>query len=202
MSTSQKNPLVLVHGITDTYNVFGRMCAYLTAWGWSVHTLNLSPNDGSENLENLAQQIANYINHVFPGNKCIDLLGFSMGGLVTRYYLQRLGGIEKVQRYISISAPNHGTVMAYLLPFSGVSQMRPNSQFLHELNQDYIASLSQIKCTTIWTPLDLMIVPASSSNILVGKQIRVPVLLHAWMLKDPRVLAIVREALSEPLPPG
>ncbi|WP_409013479.1 esterase/lipase family protein [Dyadobacter sp. CY351] len=64
----------------------------------------------------------------------IDLIAFSMGGLISRYYLQRLGGLAKTDRFITIATPHHGTLAAYFLPFPGIKQMRPNSLFLIDLN--------------------------------------------------------------------
>ena len=195
-----RNPVVLVHGIIDTEAVFKKMSAYLTERGWSVHRVNLTPNNGRESLEKLAQQVEDYIAVNFAPQQPIDIVGFSMGGLVTRYYLQRLGGIERVQRYISISAPNHGTLMANALPFSGIVQMRPQSDFLLDLNRDVVPLLGKLNFTWIWTPFDLMIVPAQSSRLSVGKELQIPVLVHAWMLKDKRVIKAVADALSEDLP--
>jgi len=40
-----KNPVILVHGITDKNTIFQEMSNYLTELGWSVHSINLSPND-------------------------------------------------------------------------------------------------------------------------------------------------------------
>jgi triacylglycerol lipase len=194
-----KNPVLLVHGIYDTIAKFNIMSAYLTQRGWEVHRINLTPNIGSAKLEQLATQVADYIDKTFPTSQVIDLLGFSMGGLVTRYYLQRLGGIKRVQRYISISAPNNGTLMAYSLPLPGIIQMRPNSQFLADLNRDRVEILSQINCTLFWTPYDLMILPPTSSKIGIGREIILPVLVHAWMVNDLRTLEQVVQVLSEPL---
>lgn len=50
---------------------------------------------------------------------------------------------------------------------------------------------------SIWTPLDLMIVPASSSVIPVGRELKIPVLLHDWMIKDARVLEAIAAFLLE-----
>ena len=48
--------------------------------------------------------------------------------------------------------------------------MRPKCQFVEDLNQD-IAILDQINFTSIWTPLDAMIVPASSSHLPAGQEV-------------------------------
>jgi triacylglycerol lipase len=194
-----RHPVLLIHGLYDTTIVFNRMSAILKDLGWTVHSIDLIPNNGSHLLEKLAMQVGNYIDTVFPPEQPIDLIGFSMGGIVTRYYLQRLGGINRVKRYINISAPNNGTLTAYALPLPGIIQMRPNSPFLKDLNDDRIHLLEKINSTTIWTPCDVMIVPAKSSKMSVGKEVQLPVLFHAWMLNDYRSIAAVVDALCEPL---
>ncbi|TVQ42382.1 MAG: alpha/beta fold hydrolase [Gloeocapsa sp. DLM2.Bin57] len=193
------HPVILVHGLNDRQVVFKTMANHLSNLGWSVYSLNLTPNNGQQRLEILAEQLHDYINYQFKDNQSIDLIGFSMGGLVTRYYLQRLGGIERVKRYINISAPNRGTVTAYLLPSQGIVQMRPESAFLADLNRDYHLITQRVRVTTIWTPWDLMIVPAVSSSLGIGKEVIIPVTLHPWMLSDRRVLHFIINTLREPI---
>ncbi|HYW20204.1 MAG TPA: triacylglycerol lipase [Nodularia sp. (in: cyanobacteria)] len=196
----QRNSVLLIHGIDDTGAVFNKMVDYLKQLGWSVHTLNLVPNNGEVGLDILAQQVADYVVNTFAPEQPIDLLGFSMGGIVSRYYVQRLGGINRVQRFVTISSPHHGTVVAYGSQRHGCLQMRPNSEFIQDLNADAVM-LGHLNFTSIWTPYDLMIVPAKSSQMPVGKEVIVPVVLHSWMLKDYRSLAAVASALSETIKP-
>nr|WP_199319772.1 triacylglycerol lipase [Dolichospermum sp. FACHB-1091] len=198
ITTKQQNPVLLVHGINDTGAVFDKMALYLRQRGLSVYTVDLVPNNGAEVLDKLAQQVANYINAIFTPEQPLDLVGFSMGGIVSRYYIQRLGGIERVQRFISISSPHKGTVIAYGSWLPGCVQMRPNSHFLEDLNSD-VQMLKKINFTSIWTPYDLMILPATSSQLGIGKEVTLPVLLHPLMLTDTRSLEIVAEALTSAL---
>lgn len=194
----ERNPVLLVHGLTDTIAVFTKMTPYLSGLGWSVHSFNLIPNNGNCHLEVLAKQVADYVENTFAPNQAIDAIGFSMGGIVSRYYIQRLGGINRVQRFISIAAPNNGTLVAYLSWHIGCVQMRPESAFLRDLNRD-AAMLERLNFTVIWTPYDLMIVPAQSSQMSAGKEVIVPAPFHAWMVSDDRCLKAVVEALSEPV---
>lgn len=76
--------------------------------------------------------------------------------------------------------------------------MRRGSLFLTDLNQD-ADMLDRLNFTSIWTPLDLMIVPAASSQMPVGKNLQIPVSGHAWMVTDPRSLQAIAAALAEPL---
>ncbi len=194
----QRNPVLLIHGIDDTGAVFKTMANYLGERGWSVYTLDLVPNNGDVGLDELAKQVADYIASNFAPEQPLDLVGFSMGGIVSRYYIQRLGGIERVQRFITISSPHYGTVIAYASGRPGCVQMRHNSDFIKELNSD-AAILKQLNFTSIWTPYDLMIVPANSSQMPFLRDVTVPVILHPLMLRDSRSLAMVAQALAEPI---
>ncbi|MEH2368243.1 esterase/lipase family protein [Nostoc sp.] len=198
IKNQQRNPVLLIHGIDDTEAVFHRMAAQLRLEGCSVYSLNLVPNNGDVGLDELAKQVADYVTATFAPEQRLDLIGFSMGGIVSRYYVQRLGGINRVQRFITISSPHYGTVVAYGSGRPGCLQMRPDSIFLKDLNSDAVM-LGQIDFTSIWTPYDLMIVPANSSQMPVGSQVIVPVTLHPWMLTDPRSLAVVTAALAKPI---
>ncbi|MEH1789034.1 triacylglycerol lipase [Nostoc sp.] len=198
IENQQRNPVLLIHGIDDTEAVFHKMRAYLIQRGWSVYSLNLVPNNGDVGLDELAKQIADFVTASFAPEQRLDLVGFSMGGIVSRYYIQRLGGINRVQRFLTISSPHHGTVVAYGSRRPGCVQMRPNSIFLKDLNSNAVI-LGQLDFTSIWTPYDLMIIPANSSQMPVGREVTVPVALHPWMLTDSRSLAVVTATLAEPI---
>jgi triacylglycerol lipase len=197
-TTNNRNPVLLVHGIIRTAAVFRRMSTHLTQQGWSVHTLNLTPNNATLGLDQLATQVADYVDKTFAPGQAFDLVGLSMGGLVTRYYVQRLGGINRVQRFITIASPHHGTQMAYLSTRLGCVQMRPGSVFLEDLNQD-VKMLERLNFTSIWTPWDYVIVPANSSQMPIGHEVRLPVFAHALMVRDARSIQAVARALCEPI---
>ena len=196
--STPRNPILLLHGIWDTGAIFLPMIRYLNSLGWETHDLNLTPNNGDGCLDSLAQQVAAYAERTFAPETRFDLVGFSMGGLVGRYYLQRLGGLNRVQRFITLSSPHKGTWVAYGSLREGCMQMRPNHPFLQDLNRD-IGTLDRINFTSIWTPLDAMIVPASSSQVPVGRNMKVWVPLHRDMVSHPQSLKAVAGALVEPV---
>jgi triacylglycerol lipase len=208
-----RNPILLVHGLMDTSHEMRKIASHLRDRGWQVFDIDLTLNNGDTQLEILAKQVADFVSRTFephqslaePLLSCgtlrerrIDLLGFSMGGLVTRYYLQRLGGIDRVQRFISISAPNHGTIAAQFSMRPGCVQMRPNSDFIRDLNSD-VDRLRCLNFTCLWTPFDMIILPPSSSKLGIGTEISIPVLAHPLMLIDERILNAVTDALSQPI---
>ncbi len=197
-SSLDRNPVILIHGIWDTKIIFSKMSARLTELGWCVHSLNLTPNDGSLGLDSLAQQLADYISQTFHPEQSIDIVGYSMGGIVSRYYVQRLGGINRVQRFITISSPHRGTLTAYSLPLPGYLDMRPNSSLLRDLYQD-VTMLKRINFTSMWTPFDVMIVPSNSSQMPVGKEVKLNVLLHRQMVTDTQSINALVEELKAPI---
>lgn len=192
------NPVILVHGIFRTSSVFRKLSPHLEKQGFSVYTLDLKPNNATLGLDKMATRLADFVNQTFAPNQPIDLVGLSMGGLVTRYYVQRLGGIDRVQRYITISAPHHGTWLAYLLNRRACVQMRPGSPLLNDLNRE-IWMLERLNFTSIWTPWDFIIIPGNSSQMPVGKDVIVPVFAHACMVINPHSMQAVASALSEPI---
>ena len=197
-SNSDRNPILLVHGLMDTSYKMRKISSHLHNLGCQVFDINLMPNNGDSKLEILAKQVANLVDRTFSPDQPIDLLGFSMGGLVSRYYLQRLGGLERVQRFISISAPNNGTIAAQFSMRPGCMQMRPNSQFMTDLNSD-VDRLKSLNFTSLWTPFDMIILPPSSSQLGIGTEISIPVVAHPLMVSDRRTLKAITHALSQPV---
>ncbi len=196
--SNQRLPVLMVHGLNDTTAIFDRLAPYLKQQGWSIYDINLIPSNGDLTLQQLALQLEKSIAQNFAPNQYFDLIGLSMGGSVSRYYLQRMGGIRRVKRFITLGSPHHGTVTAYLSQRPGCLQMRPDSDLIQDLNSD-AEMLKQINFTSIWTPFDLMIVPAISSQMPVGQSIEIPVLSHAWISRDKRSIEAVAEALSAPV---
>ncbi len=188
-------PVVLVPGIWDRPPVFNRMTSRLRKAGRSTFVISLNPNDGSAPLEQSADELRQFIDAKLGTRRSLDMVAYSMGGLVARYYAQRLGGLARITHLVTISTPHHGTGTAYLEPLPGVRQMRPGSPFLQDLDRD-AACLAQASVTSIWSPLDLVISPAVSSRLPFGSEVQIPVLLHFLMPGDERVIEAVLRALK------
>jgi triacylglycerol lipase len=188
--------VVLVHGIWDTARIFQPLFQVLKKNGFQPLAPDLTPSNGDLGLDRLAEQVADFIEKQVPPKEQFDLVGFSMGGLVSRYYAQRLGGIGRIGRLVTISTPHRGTVWAHTGSNPGSRQMRPNSAFLADLNRD-ATILARVKFASIWTPLDLMILPARSSSLGLGTEFKIPVPFHAWMPKSRRCMELIANLLAE-----
>lgn len=178
--------VVCVHGIWDTGRVWRRIAGELTAAGHDCFCPDLTPANGAHGLVDLAHKLQDVIIQQTDPKKPIALVGFSMGTVVSRYYLQELGGAARCSHFFSISGPHRGTLMAHLWPGKAARDMRFGSRFLRQL-ADGRDRLKSLTIHNYRTPFDIMIVPSRSSVWGLGAQHCVPALLHAWMLKHPRI---------------
>jgi triacylglycerol lipase len=104
-----------------------------------------------------------------------------MGGIVARYYLQSLEGYKRVGSIITVSSPHHGSYLAYLYPGKGTKQLRPDNNFLDNLEKGEQV-YQDISVFSYWTPFDLMIIPASSSVWKIANNKKYYCLFHLQML--------------------
>jgi len=190
-------PVLIVHGIWDSRTRVRSLEQGLVQRGFAhARAFDLKPNDGRAPIAALAEQAKQHADalrqeHGGP----IDLVGFSMGALVSRYYLQRLGGRACVRRFISISGPHRGTLAAYALPLPGLRDMRPGSALIRELEAD-AEGFGGVEVHCLYTPYDLMIVPAESSVLPGAKSVqRVGVPIHRMMITDRNALDAIASVL-------
>lgn len=195
MTHDGRPAVVLVHGLWNTVNIFWRLRAYLEDQGWVVYAVGLTPNNGDIGIEHQAQQLKIFIEGSLASQQPFYLLGFSMGGLVSRYYMQRLGGLHRVQRFIGVAVPHYGSVLAWFRWNIGGRQMQPGSSFLADLNQD-MEQLSVCRPLSLWTPYDLLVLPAHHCRLPIGEHRRLPVPTHNAMLWNPNSLEAIAQGLK------
>lgn len=195
---AERNPVLLIHGIDDTRTVMQPLGRYLEGQGWRTFAFDMVPSNGQVGFEALARQVQRQVAEVRArtGAEKVDLVGFSLGGMVARVYLQDLGGAAEVERLVTISSPHHGSWMAYFRWNELGEELRPGSRVYERLNGN-LDGLSGVRHTAIWTPFDLMIVPSWSSVLPGARDIRIPVVLHPLMLRDARCHEAVSAALRE-----
>jgi len=194
---NQTLPVVLVHGFWNSHRYLGCLAAGLRKRGWEVFSdFDLQPNNGKVGIEVLAQQLARYVDEKIGQDKPFHLVGYSMGGLVARYYIQYLAPKGKADHLVTIATPHNGTYRGYTFNRIGLIQMRPDSRFLRKLNAE-ISRLGDAKVTSIWTRFDTIVIPNKSARLPVGKEVVLPIGVHAFLPFDHRVLNEVDKALRD-----
>ncbi|KAF9947835.1 hypothetical protein BGZ72_010229 [Mortierella alpina] len=68
-------------------------------------------------MENSAQQLSDFVDKVLEatGSTKVDLLGHSQGTLMPQYYLKRLNGASKVEKFAGFGSIQYGTTVAGLM---------------------------------------------------------------------------------------
>ena len=186
--------IVLLHGIFNTGRTMYWMKRALEKHDVECFTPSLSPFDGRKGIEYDGASLKLQIDNKFGKTEKISLIGFSMGGIIARYYLQELGGRHRVEHFFSLSTPHHGTYWAYLpYPSKGRKQLLPNSVFLTKLakNQN---KLKAVNLYSYRTPFDFVIVPNSSSYWKIAENKKFFSLAHFSMIFNRNV---VEEVVSK-----
>lgn len=188
--TSKSRVALLIPGIFDRGGSMHEMKDALEMHGFTAHYLHLQFNSGWRGMEFLSHQLRSQVDALAREGQTCALVGFSMGGIVARHYLQTLGGLPRVHKFISLSSPHYGSYWANFLPYRGGRQLSVGSKFLQHLNED-VHSLAPTDPVSLWTPYDVTIVPNTSSRLPLGATYQVPVKLHRWVPLDKRVIDIV-----------
>jgi len=156
-------PVVLVHGLVDNRSIFTVMRRALRRRGFAqVCTWNYSPLQ--RDVESAAEALGRHIERICreTGHERVHVVGHSLGGLVARYLVQRLGGDRRVESLVTLGTPHAGTRWAALLPTPLVRQLRPGSPMIRELAEPAPACRTWI--TAIYSDFDQMVVPSSAGR--------------------------------------
>lgn len=187
--------VVLVHGFLDSARIMSGLYRHLSTAGHTCLAPTLKPSDARSGIPNLAEQLARCIDASLPIETPFALVGFSMGTLVCRHYLQVLGGSHRVRAFFSIAGPHSGTLAAMLYPGQGARDMRPQSGFLRHLAAT-VATLGRLPIVCYWSPTDPVIVPTRSARMSGAEHVRLLLTFHPLLPFDPRIYRDIERRLS------
>jgi pimeloyl-ACP methyl ester carboxylesterase len=157
-------PILLVHGMVDNRSIFTVLRRGLRRRGFQrVLAINYSPLTSDVRIA--ATHLATRVERICEetGFERIHLIGHSMGGLIARYYVQRLGGDERVHTLVTLGTPHEGTRTAYLVPHRLARQLRPDSDLVTELREP--APGCRTRFLSVWSDLDQLIAPKSNARV-------------------------------------
>jgi triacylglycerol lipase len=175
-----------VHGLLDTPAVFNGLKRELAGRRQPLLIPALPLRLGRTSVEEAAELLGSHIEAAFGRSEAVDLLGFSIGGVIARCWIQLLGGHQRTRRFISVGSPQQGTLTALPWPgriFTGIADLRWGSALLQRLNGD-LERLRRIECHSFYSALDLAVLPGWSAVLPVGARTMLPVLTHPQLLRD------------------
>ena len=114
-----------------------------------------------------------------------------MGGLSSRYYLKNLDSAGKVDDWVSLGGPNHGTQSANGCFQTSCVEMRPGSTFLKKLNQGD-ETPGAFHYGTFWSNCDGVIFPADSTVLTGATNTNVGCVTHSELHENAGVYTQVR----------
>jgi triacylglycerol esterase/lipase EstA (alpha/beta hydrolase family) len=124
-SQAHPRPVILVHGTVENQKSnWSAASPVLKNDGYCVYTLNFGSGlftvgqfYGLDPVASDAAELKSFVTRVqnSTGSSKVDLVGHSLGGLVARYYMQKLGGSAQVANLVGLAATNNGT------SFSGIA---------------------------------------------------------------------------------
>jgi triacylglycerol esterase/lipase EstA (alpha/beta hydrolase family) len=184
-SAAHPRPVVLVNGtFANQITSWNALSPLLKNNGYCVYTFNygglFAGQIGSYGpVAASAGELKTEVDVVLAstGASKVDLVGWSQGGMMPRYYLKHLGGAAKVNALIGLAPSNHGTTLSGLATLAGyfpgalplVGALCPactdqvvGSPFLTNLNAggDTVAG---VKYTVIQSRYDEVVTPYASA---------------------------------------
>jgi triacylglycerol lipase len=194
-------PILLVHGFIENHAVFTVMehalrrrgFHMLTAYDYGLltHSIPRAAIRLGETIEKLATH---------SGYERIHVIGHSLGGLITRYYVQRLGGDSCVQTLVTLGTPHRGTQLARAAPLLPlVHQLRPSSSIIQELAEP--APGCRTRFIAFHSDIDPVIVPSGNARLLHPdlnvRNIAVRGVGHLSLPSNGRIALTIAEVLQE-----
>ncbi|HEU0132469.1 MAG TPA: alpha/beta fold hydrolase [Mycobacteriales bacterium] len=191
-------PIVLLHGWVDNRSIFTLLRRQLRRRGFGrVVTMNYAV---THDVPKAAARLAKLVEQVCAdtGYERVHVVGHSMGGLVARYYVQRLGGDARVHTLATLGTPHHGTRAAHLFVGRALSQLRPGSAVIRELAEP--APGCRTRFVAVWSDLDHVVVPNESARVehpdLAARNVFLRGVGHLSLPIDGRVVREIVDAFA------
>ncbi|MEY4169820.1 MAG: hypothetical protein RLZ94_893, partial [Actinomycetota bacterium] len=192
-------PIVLVHGIFDNRSIFTVLRRGLHRRGFgSTYALNYSAL--TDDIRSVAERLGTLIDQVCEdtGHERVHVIGHSLGGLIGRYLVQRLGGDERVHTLVTLGSPHSGTLPAHIVPLETARQMRIDGDIITELAEP--APGCRTRFLAFWSDIDQLVIPRSHARVehpdLRARNVLVQGVGHLSLPVDGRVVREIATTLA------
>ena len=196
-SAAHPYPVILSEGtFASMYNSFGAIAPDLADNGYCVYAFNygqtipFSSIYATGNIAASAGQLSAEVNSVLAqtGASKVDIVGWSQGGMMPRYYIDDLGGAAKVNMLVAFAPSNYGTTLdgittlvadyglegvstALLSPLCDACvQQEQGSSFLASLNQT--PTVPGVQYVVIETSHDEVVTPYTNAFLPAGPNVQ------------------------------
>ena len=190
------DPILFVHGYLGSSANWDTMRQRFAADGWQdfeLYTYNFSFITSNATT---AADIRDRVNAIIAktGATKVDIIAHSMGSISSRYYLKNLDGSSKIDAWVSLGGPNHGTDAVEIQNCGSIPcrEIIPGSAFLVALNGgDETPGLTRY--ATWRSPCDTTINPGESVILAGATNTLTACILHFNLIVDATVYQQVRD---------
>ena len=197
MVLSKRNPIILLHGLWNTADIFYSITSKLDEIGIEYFAPTLEHEYGMTSIIELTNSLNDLILEKYGCEQELDILGFSMGGIIGRYWIKKFNGYKRTRKFITVGSPHNGTLTSQLVPkypFRGISEMKISSFLLRDLSKhDYL--LKGINCISFFTYWDLMVFPGWRANLNLGEKISLKIYKHKNLVRNPEAVEKIIDKL-------
>lgn len=225
-SAAHPTPVVLVHGTyTNAYASWSKFSPALHDAGYCVFGLNYggdpgSPIGGRAHIADSAAQLQRFVESVLAatGAAKVDIVGHSQGGLMPLYYINNLGGADKVRTMVGLEPATNGVSLYGITTFTAGSDVThaaenavnpavldftAGSPFMQELAAGGMTR-PQVRYATVMSREDLLItVPEAQlppgpnvHNVVIQDACRDDHTDHVGAIYDSIALRLIRNELD------
>lgn len=181
--------VVLVHGFLASAGVFRPMRARLEREaGARVATFSHAPLVG---IRRIAGRLAALVERI-PRGARITVVGHSLGGVVARWYVQEMGGHQRVARTISLASPFGGVDVP---PVLVGADLHEQSVLLRRLRER--AHVCGVPHTSVVAAEDTLVVGAQTACLGYGDVVVVPKRGHNALLFCEQATGLVIDRVKQ-----
>ena len=191
-------PLVLVHGLGGNRGVWLPLRSFMRLSG---HKRIYAFGYEKGTIEQHATSLMMFIREILDttGEKQVDIVAHSLGGIMSRYAIQRLGIDSEVRTLVTLATPHQGTYAATYANTPLTIPLRPESEMIRDLNSDDL-SRYKIRFITVSSDRDVYVVPCEMMTHPDAENIFIEKISHSQYLISTKVFRAVASALP-PLKP-
>jgi len=195
-SSMAQDPILFVHGWSESASLWNTMIGRFEKDGYPKSYLSAySYNTSQSNKVDAEKEVKSHVESLLKttGATKVDIISHSMGSLNTRWYIKFDGGESKVDDWVSLGGPNHGTETANACSFQvSCQEMQIGSKFLSELNAgDETPGI--VNYGTWWSPCDEIINPDESVILSGATNTKTACMSHTALTTNETVYTQVRE---------